>query len=923
MLSLLVALPFVASAFAAVLPTHARNLASVWAASTALVGLVLTATLFPDVQTSAVLRQSFAWLDIAGVDFVIRVDGFAWLFAMLIYAIGLLVVVYSRYYMSPADPVPRFFSFLLAFMGSMLGIVLSGNLVQIVFFWELTSLFSFLLIGYWQHSADARRGARMALTVTGTGGLAMFAGVLIIGHIVGSYDLDAVLGAGNAIREHRLYPAALGLVLAGALAKSAQVPFHFWLPRAMAAPTPVSAYLHSATLVKGGVFLLARLWPVLAGTDSWFWIVGGVGLASLLGGAWLAMFQRDLKGLLAYSTISHLGLIMLLLGLNSPTATVAAVFHMINHATFKSSLFMAAGVIDHETGTRNIDRLSGLFRTMPITGTLALVASAAMAGVPLLNGFLSKEMFFAETVYLSSLPWVELALPAAATLAGAFAVVYALRFSVDIFFGPPATDLPRQPHEPVRWMRVPIELLVLACVIVGIFPAWSIGPVLAAAARPVVGGTLPEYSLVVWHGVTPAFGMSMIALGTGTLGYLALRKRWSRGLRRPSVLALDGERLFRRSLACMSAAARGVARLTNPRPLQPQMFALLLIAIAAAGAALWHGGLSWGDRPRIAASPGFVVVWLIGVVCGVGAAWHAQFHRLAAVAMLSGAGLATCLTFVWFSAPDLALTQLVVEAATAVLFLLGLRWLPKRSEPADARTILRARVRRARDLFVAVVAGAGLATLSFALLTRPAPQSISPYFLERALPEGGGRNVVNVMLVDFRSFDTLGEITVLAAVALTVYALLRRFRPPREALQIPGSSAGPADRERSRSAAYAHRPDARISVGARRAWSFALTYRRCRRSLPVRARPQRAGRWFRGRPRCGDRLHRAIHGRRRGVGRGSSDPRSDAMDRAGSSVRGGDRRGCHGAGVPVSDDAHRARLRPDCRRAALGERAVL
>src|SRR5690606_2611739 len=335
--------------------------------------------------------------------------------------------------------------------------------------------------------------------------------VVVIGHIVGSYDLDAVLGAGDRIRAHRLYPVALVLVLLGAFTKSAQFPFHVWLPRAMVAPTPVSAYLHSATMVKAGVFLLARLWPVLSGTEAWFWLVSGAGVATLLFGAYVAMFQHDLKRVLAYSTISHLGLITLLFGLDSSFAAVAGVFHIMNHATFKASLFMAVGVVDHETGTRDIRRLHGLGRTMPITGALALAASAAMAGVPLVNGFLSKEMFFAETVFLSSYRWVEIGLPAAATLAGIFAVVYSLRVG-GIFFGPPASDLPREPAEPPRWMRVPIEVLVVACLIVGVAPASSIGPSLAAAAQPVVG-TLPEYSLAVWHGFPPPVFMSLVAIG--------------------------------------------------------------------------------------------------------------------------------------------------------------------------------------------------------------------------------------------------------------------------------------------------------------------------------------------------------------------------------------------------------------------------
>ena len=351
----LLLLPFAGSLVAALLPTHARNAAAAWAALVGAAALAWVATRYPLLRGGAVLRQDLRWLPSAGIDFSVRMDGFAWMFALLVTGIGTLVALYARYYMSRDDPVPRFFSFFLAFMGAMLGVVLSGNVVQLVFFWELTSLFSFLLIGYWHHRKDARRGARMALTVTGAGGLALLAGVLLLGHIAGSYQLDAILDAGERIRAHRLYTPMLLLVLLGALTKSAQFPFHFWLPHAMAAPTPVSAYLHSATMVKAGVFLLARLWPALAGSESWFWIVASTGLLTLLLGAFLAMFQTDLKGLLAYSTISHLGLITLLLGLGSELAAVAAVFHIMNHATFKASLFMAAGVIDHRPARATCD----------------------------------------------------------------------------------------------------------------------------------------------------------------------------------------------------------------------------------------------------------------------------------------------------------------------------------------------------------------------------------------------------------------------------------------------------------------------------------------------------------------------------------------------------------------------------------------
>jgi multicomponent K+:H+ antiporter subunit A len=787
----LLLLPFLGSIVSALLPTRARTVLAGWAGLVSASAAAWVVSLFPRIRDGGVIRETLSWVPSQGLDVVLRVDGLAWMLAVLVTIIGALVALYARYYMSPEDPVARFYSFFLAFMGAMLGVVLSGNLVQLVVFWELTSLISFLLIGYWHHRVDAQRGAYMALAVTGTGGLALLGGVIVLGHIAGSYSLDTLLLSGDRARAHPLYPVALVLILVGAFSKSAQFPFHFWLPRAMAAPTPVSAYLHSATMVKAGVFLLARLWPVLSGTELWFWLVSGAGMATLLLGSYVAMFQNDLKRVLAFSTISHLGLITLLFGLNSPLAAVAAVFHMMNHATFKASLFMAAGVVDHETGTRDIRRLNGLMRSMPRTGTLALVASGAMAGVPLLNGFLSKEMFFAETVFLTGHPWVEFALPVLATISAIFAVVYSLRFGYDIFFGPPSPDLPRQPEEAPRWMRTPIALLVLSCLIVGVAPASSIGPSLAAAARPVVGGALPDYSLAVWHGLNAPFIMSLVAVSSGIVGYLWLRRHQEQGRLddAPLVSRLNGRRLFEGVMLGLTRSSRRILRVVGTQRLQTLMFLTIGTALALALLAARGIPLAWGDRERLPASPAFALLWAIGAVCAVSAAATAKYHRLVAITSMGGAGLVTCLTFAWFSAPDLALTQIVVEVVTTTLFLLGLRWLPIRHQVLPHRLTIRDWARRARDLLLAVGAGGGLAALSYAMLTRPAPGGISPFFLSRALPEGGGTNVVNVMLVDFRAFDTLGEITVLGAVALTVFALLRRFRPSAESIDAPHQQA--------------------------------------------------------------------------------------------------------------------------------------
>ncbi|MBX6321096.1 MAG: monovalent cation/H+ antiporter subunit A [Rhodospirillaceae bacterium] len=806
LLPLVVGLPFAGALAAGLLPTHARNAAAWLAGGVALVAVALIWAAYPAVSAGVVLRHETEWMPSLRLNFVLRMDGFAWLFATLVTGIGALVVLYARYYMSPEDPVARFFAFLLAFMGSMLGIVLSGNLIQLTFFWELTGLFSFLLIGYWYHTAAARDGARMALTVTTLGGLCLFAGVLVIGHIVGSYDLDVVLAAGDRIRAHPLYLTALVLVLLGALTKSAQFPLHFWLPHAMAAPTPVSAYLHSATLVKAGVFLLARLWPVLAGTDVWFWIVGTAGIATLLFGAYVAIFQHDLKGLLAYSTISHLGLITLLLGLNTGLGLVAAIFHIMNHATFKASLFMAAGIIDHETGTRDIRRLSGLYRFMPVTTGLAMVAAAAMAGVPLLNGFLSKEMFFAEALWAPTPhPLIYDMMPIAAVVASAFSVTYALRFIHGAFFGPDPADLPRAPHEPQVWMRVPVGILVLTCIVVGILPAATVGPFLDLAVRSVLGGTTPRYSLAVWHGLSQPLLMSAIALAGGAALYRLLLRHLLRGVDgAPLIRRLEGRRVFEHAMVFLSwRLARSLERLLGTRRLQPQLRLILCVAALAAGAAIIRRGLGPGNLVPASVDPVLALVWAVGAACALGAAWQAKFHRFAALVLLGGAGLATCVTFVWFSAPDLALTQLLVEIVTTVLLLLGLRWLPKRTEiPGTAGPEVVTTTRRLVDLGIAVTAGAGVAALAFAVMTRTPPDILGRYFLERAYTGGGGTNAVNVILVDFRGFDTLGEITVLGAVALTTYALLRRFRPAPDSVDIP-------EQQRDQRAYEMARPDRR------------------------------------------------------------------------------------------------------------------
>ncbi len=755
--------------FGALLPFLAMNLSG--RKASALVAAAVTATAllaaFPpllSVFDGAAMEMYWPWLPQVGFDLALRMDGLSSLFVLLILGIGLLVILYAHYYLSEHDSAGRFYCILLVFMGAMLGVVLSDHLLLLLVFWELTSLSSFLLIGFRHQTAEARRGAGMALALTGAGGLALLAGFLLLGDIAGTYRISALLAAGNLVRGHALYVPVLLLILLGAFTKSAQFPFHFWLPQAMAAPTPVSAYLHSATMVKAGVFLLARLFPVLAGTDLWFFTVGGTGLVTLLFGAYMAFFMHDLKGLLAYSTISHLGLIVLLLGIDTPLAVVAGIFHIINHATFKASLFMAAGIIDHETGTRDMRRINGLWRYMPHTGVLAMVASAAMAGVPLLNGFLSKEMFFAETLHLKALGPLSGLLPAAATLAGVFAVAYSARFIHDVFFNGKPVNLPKfPPHEPPRFMRLPVVILVGQCLVVGVFPSLTVAPFLALAAGAVVGGPLPEYSLAIWHGFNLPFAMSLIALTGGIAVYS--RRHILFAFHQRMLPKVDAHVLFKGSIEKLTQAARSLTLLGENGSLQRSVALLLVAALLAVGLPLFAAKVPLtGPLPTSSID----ALTLAGALMMMAAAlltvfWHRR--RFTALIALSVVGLMVALTFVRFSAPDLALTQLAVEVVTILLFLLALFFLPQAS-PSESMPL-----RRSRDLLLALGFGGCTGLLTWGLLTRPY-QSISAYFLANSVSKGGGANVVNVILVDFRGFDTLGEITVLALAAVGIYSLL-------------------------------------------------------------------------------------------------------------------------------------------------------
>jgi len=735
-------------------------------------GLALLASMVPTVMKGEAIVASWPWIPTIGLSLGFRLDGLGMLFAFLILGIGVLVVIYAYYYLTKDDPIGPFYAMLMTFMGAMLGVVLSENLLLLVVFWELTSISSFLLIGYWKHLPAARQGARLALAITGGGGLLLLGGIILLGMIVGSYDLSVVLASNETILGHDLYTVMLVLVLMGAFTKSAQFPFHFWLPNAMTAPTPVSAYLHSATMVKAGVFLLARLHPALSGSEQWFILVTGAGLVTMVFSAYVALFKHDLKGLLAYSTISHLGLITALFGFSTKMATIAAVFHIFNHAAFKASLFMTAGIIDHETGTRDARILSGLRHSMPITFGVAILGALAMGGAPFFNGFLSKELFFEEAFNLMEHPFMtgvawSWAIPTAVVIGGLCSVAYSIRFVHDVFFGPEAHDLPKHPHDPPSGMLFPVVVLVAICVVVGVYPPLVQG-FISVCAAPVVGGPLPEFHLWWWHGLNPALFMTLAAVGVGTGLYLVW-KRIHRFHLNQNIPEITGKGLFEKFIEnCVEGAAGFTQELDNGS-LQRYLAFSFMAAIFAGGLGYWQFGWQPGSAtltpvPLVALIPWFLII--SGAIFTI----FYQRKRVTAVVFLSVVGLVVSLSFIYLSAPDLGLTQISVEVVTILLILLTLYVLPQ-TTPVESSV-----ERRTRDAIIAVAAGGGVAALAWAVFSRPF-ESISGFHLEKSVPEGGGTNVVNVILVDFRGFDTMGEIAVLVLAAIGILIMLQGKRP--------------------------------------------------------------------------------------------------------------------------------------------------
>lgn len=773
MLPIIILLPLIlGTTLVSLLKQSSRRLTAFAAVGVSMTSLGLLLTQAREVFNGAVITQSWSWLPQLGIDFSFRLDALGLLFALLINGIGTLIYIYAYFYLGPKNSLNKLYLLLMLFMAAMLGISLSNNLILLLVFWELTSISSFLLVGYWSNYDAAQRGSRMALTITGMGGLAMLGGFILLGQITGTYEIGQILTMTTQIQSHALFVPTLLLILLGAFTKSAQFPFHFWLPNAMAAPTPVSAYLHSATMVKAGIFLVARLLPIFAGAALFHNLVTFIGLFTLCMAAFFAIFKEDLKGLLAYSTISHLGLIMCLLGIGSPLAVAAAIFHIINHATFKAALFMIAGIIDHESGTRDLRKLSGLWQLLPYTATLTMVTAASMAGVPLTNGFLSKEMFFTELLSNLSGP-VLICSAIVATLAGIFAVAYSVRLVHGVFFdGPLGKQVPnKDAHEPPFGMRVPATLLAILCILVGLFPALLVENIVNSTAR--ASTQVMDFEgahLALWHGFNMPLLMSLIASIGGLIFYFSLAKGGK--IREidldPYLGRLQGRVAFDLFLKSLLLNSRKFKRWTENGKLQSYILWIVVFSIAIVSLPFLGQGLTTGTRELTHAPALAIVLWLLLFSSCWMMLWF-HHERIKAVLISGAIGLVVTMVFICFSAPDLALTQITVDVVTTVLLLMSLSLLPQLT-PYESSVS-----RRWRDALIAIGGGLGIAWITWLILTRD-HNSISWFFMQQSIPLGGGTNVVNVILVDFRGFDTFGEITVLGIAGIGALCLMDGMR---------------------------------------------------------------------------------------------------------------------------------------------------
>jgi multicomponent Na+:H+ antiporter subunit A len=715
----------------------------------------------PQIAAGQKLLFQYDWLPELGVSLSLCLDGLSLLFSLLVTGVGALVCLYSPSYLSGHPDLGKFASSLFLFMGSMLGLVLADDLIALFMFWELTSIASYLLIGFDHGREAARKSALQALLVTGLGGLALLAGILLVQQVAGTLQLSAIRDGGVQWADSPLYEAIVLFFLLGIATKSAQVPFHFWLPSAMEAPTPVSTYLHAATMVKAGVYLAARMTPILGDTELWHHSLTVLGATTMAMGAWLALFQTDLKRILAHSTVSALGILILLVGIGTEISLQACMVFLAAHGMYKGALFLAAGIIDHETGTRDVERLGRLGKAMPLTFAATMLAALSSAGIPPFLGYLGKETLYAATLATAASTF----LTALTVLASISLVSVAAIIALRPFLRSEAA-LPRHPHDPPLEMWLGPLLLGAFGLLSGLAPA-LLNRLLFAPAVSAVLGKAPETQLALWHGLDLKVLLSLTALLGGGLVF----RRWGAVRRLPSGLfhpvRWGPSRWYEAGIMGLEAFAAAQTRFVQSGHLQRY---LLTVIVAAAGLLAWSLAMGnfgihdldlerWTNVRTYEAVIAAVIIMATLIVVK-------SHSRLEAVVALGVVGYGTALTFLVFSAPDLAMTQFAIETLSVILLVLVLFKLPRYRKISTNRE-------RVRDGLVAVAAGAIMTLLVLIVTSEDRTARLVSYFAENSFLQAKGRNVVNVILVDFRGFDTLGEITVLSIAAIGVYALVR------------------------------------------------------------------------------------------------------------------------------------------------------
>ncbi|MBP1971305.1 multicomponent Na+:H+ antiporter subunit A [Virgibacillus natechei] len=741
----------------------------------------------PSIANGETYINIVEWIPSIGINFTTYLDGLSMIFGLLITGIGALVILYSIYYFDLDEDLHSFYMYLLIFMGGMLGVVFSDNLMVLYLFWELTSISSFLLIAFWFHRKQSRYGAQKSFLITVGGGIAMLVGFIMLYVMTGTFSIQEILPLVSELPAHELFIPAMILILLGAFTKSAQFPFHIWLPDAMEAPTPVSAYLHSATMVKAGIYLVARFTPIFGGGEIWFWLVTGVGMVTMIWGSFNAIRQTDLKALLAYSTISQLGLIMSLFGMGSAAlyygysadsvfytqATFAALFHLVNHSTFKGALFMVIGIIDHEVGTRDIRKLGGLMAFMPVTFTIALIGSFSMAGLPLFNGFLSKEMFFTAVINISQLDIFSLnslgvLFPVVAWIASVFTFIYSLIIVFKTFFGPYQEEkLEHEAAEPPIGMMISPGILAVLVVLIFFFPN-VIGYYLL---NPAMGSVYPGFGTTVdlgqnitaWHGFNTELWMTIGVVITGVILYLLLR--YWKGIFKLFPDKWTFNTLYDYSLTQIESSSTAITKTYMTGVLRDYFLYIYIFFVGIIGITLFYTGAFSFDMSNDV--PISIYEWIMVVVMMVaGIAILFAKSRLTAIVLNGVLGYSISVLFVLFRAPDLALTQIVVETITTVLFLLCFYFLPewkKESNGVKTKTV---------NLLISISVGLTFVLVALSVQHNKLFETISGFF-EDAYELAGGRNIVNAILGDFRALDTMLEVVVLLIAGIGVYSLIK------------------------------------------------------------------------------------------------------------------------------------------------------